>query len=126
MADRAASGTESADRLDLLKAELGRFVGIASEEFGADRVVVFGSLARAMDEGAQALNEWSDLDIVVVADTQLSFYERSKALLLRVRPRVGADVFVYTPTEWKELEAFRLFVRSEMMGRGKVVYERAG
>ena len=84
------------------------------------------SLARAMDEGAQALNEWSDLDIVVVADTQSSFYDRSKALLLRVRPRVSADVFVYTPTEWKEMKALRLFVRSEMLGRGKVVYERAG
>lgn len=88
--------------------------------------MVFGSLARAMDEGAQVLNEWSDLDIVVVADTQLSFYERSKTLLLRVRPRVSVDVFAYTPTEWKELEAFRLFVQSEMVGRGKVVYERAG
>jgi hypothetical protein len=36
------------------------------------------------------------------------------------------DVFVYTPTEWKELKAVRLFVQSEMVGKRKVVYERAG
>lgn len=126
MADHAATRTESASRLGLLKAELQRFVDVASKEFGAERLVVFGSLARAMDEGAQVLNEWSDLDIIVVAATQLSFYERSRELLLRVRPRVSVDVFVYTPTEWRELKAVRLFVQGEMMGKGKVVYERYG
>lgn len=125
MADRAVTKAEAQDRLELLQAELRRFVEVASEEFGAERIIVFGSVARAMDEGTQALNEWSDLDIVVVAETELSFYKRSQKLLLRVRPRVSVDVFVYTPTEWQELGAARLFVQSEMMGKGKVVYEKA-
>jgi uncharacterized protein len=112
--------------MELLEAELRRFVEVASEEFGAERIIVFGSLARAMDEGAQTLDEWSDLDLVVVAETELPFYERSRKLLLRVRPRISVDVFVYTPTEWKELKAVRLFVQSEMVGKRKVVYERAG
>ena len=124
MADRAATGAD--DRMELLEAELRRFVEVASEEFGAERIIVFGSLARAMDEGAQTLNEWSDLDLVVVAETELPFYERNRKLLLRVRPRISVDVFVYTPTEWKELKTVRLFVQSEMVGKGKVVYERAG
>lgn len=126
MADHPATKSEAQDRLKLLEAELERFVKIASGEFGAERIIVFGSVARAMEEGAQALNEWSDLDIVVVAETELPFYGRSLKLLLRVRPRVSVDVFVYTPTEWQELGAARLFVQSEMMGKGKVVYERAG
>jgi uncharacterized protein len=124
LADRAVTGAD--DRMELLEAELRRFVEVASEEFGAERIIVFGSLARAMDEGAQTLDEWSDLDLVVVAETELPFYERSRKLLLRVRPRISVDVFVYTPTEWKELKAVRLFVQSEMVGKRKVVYERAG
>ncbi len=125
MADRATTRAEAQDRLELLEAELRRFVEVATEEFGAERVIVFGSLARAIDEGAQALNEWSDLDLVVVAETERPFYERGRSLLLRVRPKISADVFVYTPAEWKELKAGRLFVQSEMMEKGKVVYERA-
>lgn len=126
MADRAATKSEAQDRLELLEAELRRFVKVASEELGAERIIVFGSLARAMEEGAQALDEWSDLDLVVVAETELPFYERSRSLLLRVRPGVSVDVFVYTPSEWKELKTERLFVQSEMMEKGKVVYEKAG
>lgn len=124
MADRAA--TKAQDRLELLEAELQRFVEVASGEFGAERIIVFGSVARAMEEGAESLGEWSDLDLVVVAETEKPFYERSRNLLLRVRPGVSVDVFVYTPSEWEELKAERLFVQSEMMEKGKVVYEKAG
>lgn len=126
MADRASTRAEAQDRHELLEAELRRFVEAAVGEFGAERVIVFGSVARAIEEGAQALNEWSVLDLVVVAQTDLPFYERGRRLLLRVRPMVSADVFVYTPTEWREMVDVRLFVQSEMIGKGKVVYERAG
>jgi len=120
-----ASGTGS--RFDLLKSELERFVEVASTEFGADRVIVFGSLARALGgEGGGALGDWSDLDLVVVAETDRPFYERVKRLIRRVEPRVGADVLVYTPSEWERMSSERPFVREELLGRGRVVYERAG
>lgn len=126
MADRAATRTGAQDRLELLQSELRRFVEVASGEFGAERVIVFGSVARAMEEGAEAVGEWSDLDLVVVAETEKPFQERIRNLLLCVRPRVSVDVFVYTSSEWEELKAGRLFVQSEMMGKGKVVYEKSG
>ncbi len=109
-----------------MEAEIQRFVEVASEEFGAERIIVFGSVARTIEEDAETLGEWSDLDLVVVAETEKPFYERSRNLLLRVRPGVSVDVFVYTPSEWEELKAERLFVQSEMMEKGKVVYEKAG
>lgn len=95
MADRAA--TKAQDRLELLEAELWRFVEVASEEFGAERIIVFGSLARAMEEGAETLGEWSDLDLVVVAETNRPFHGRirdpappSAAQGGRGRPRLHA------------------------------------
>lgn len=72
----------------MLEAELERFVEVASGEFGAERVILFGSLARALEGNEKALGDWSDLDLVIVAETGEPFYERIKRLLRRVRPRV--------------------------------------
>jgi predicted nucleotidyltransferase len=112
-------------RRNLLQDELERFVEVASEEFGAEKVILFGSLARALEDG-EAVGEWSDLDLVVVAETERPFYERIKDLLDRVRPRVGVDVFVYTPTEWEHMRSERFFIKKEVLGKGRIVYERAG
>lgn len=126
MADRAATRTGAQDRLELLQSELRRFVEVASGEFGAERVIVFGSVARAMEEGAEAVGEWSDLDLVVVAETEKPFYERIKHLRKLVRPEVGADVLVYTPSEWEQMKSKRSFVKNEMLKKGKVVFKDAG
>lgn len=113
-------------RRELLQAELQRFVEVASEEFGADKVILFGSLARALEDGGEDVGEWSDLDLVVVAETEQPFHARIKDLLDRVHPRVGADVFVYTPAEWERMRSGRSFIKKEVVEKGRVVYERAG
>lgn len=114
-------------RFDLLKSELARFVEVASTEFGANRVIVFGSPARALGgEGERVLSDLSDLDLVIVAETDRPFYERVKQLTRRVRPRVGADVLVYTPSEWERMSSERPFVREEVLDGGRVAYERTG
>lgn len=117
--------TKIRSRLDLLKTELERFVEVASGELGAEQVIIFGSLARALEVGEDALDEWSDLDLVVVARTERPFYERIRDLLDRVKPRVGVDVFVYTPTEWEHMRSERSFIKREVLGKGRIVYERA-
>jgi predicted nucleotidyltransferase len=114
-------------RMQLLEDELRRFVEVASGELGAERVILFGSLAQALEENdPEAVGEWSDLDLVVVAETERPFYERIKHLLLRVRPRAGADVLIYTPAEWDLMKTRRIFAREEVLESGRVVYERAG
>jgi uncharacterized protein len=109
-------------RLELLDAELERFVKIASDEFGAEQIILFGSLA----QDRASASEWTDLDLVVIAETDLPFHRRIGELLTRARFRVGADVFVYTPAEWERMKTQRPFVREEIVTKGKVVYERAG
>ena len=80
-------------RAELIAEELQRFVDIVSRQLRPRRVILFGSAAR--DE----ISEWTDLDLVVVAETELPFYERSRLILNAVRPKVGMDVIVYTPSE---------------------------
>ena len=53
-----------------------------------------GSLARG------DTREWSDIDLIVVNDTDVSYGERVKTLTPLIRDRlVGADILVYSPKE---------------------------
>lgn len=124
MAEEALIRIEN--RRALLEAELERFVEIASVEFEAELIILFGSLARALESGEEVLGEWSDLDLVVVTETERPFYERIKQLIKCVQPRIGVDVPVYTPSEWKRMKSERLFVKNEVLKKGRIVYERTG
>ncbi len=108
------------ERERLLCQELARFIEIVERQMHPERIILFGSLA------AGNVDRWSDLDLVVIAETDLPFYERIKSVLCRVRPRVGMDVLVYTPSEWAEMVRDRPFIREEILHKGKVVYARAG
>lgn len=106
------------DRARQLATELDRFIQIVVEHMQPERIILFGSFASGR------IDEWSDLDLVVVAQTDLPFYDRLKQVILLVRSTVGMDVVVYTPDEWEHLKASRMFVREEIAHKGKAVYER--
>lgn len=110
--------TAAEQRAQRLSAELERFVQIVVEHMHPERIILFESFANGQ------IHEWSDLDLVVVAETDLPFYERLKQAILLVQARVGMDVVIYTPDEWERLKRERLFIREEIAGKGKVVYER--
>jgi uncharacterized protein len=103
-----------------LESELQRFLPIVTEQLHPDLIILFGSLASGQ------VHEWSDLDLAVIAETELPFLERLEQIYLRFEPHVGLDVFVYTPKEWDDLKATRLFVQQEIVQKGRVLYERAG
>ncbi|MDQ2741711.1 MAG: nucleotidyltransferase domain-containing protein [Chloroflexota bacterium] len=101
----------------MLHRELARFINIVVPELHPRWVLVFGSMAQGQ------INEWSDLDIVVVMETELRFLDRIRLIQRRVRPRVAMDVLVYTPDEWTEISKTRPFVRNEIAAKGRVVYD---
>ena len=110
----------SEQRRRQLQEELDRFVAIVTEQMRPERIVLFGSFAQ------DRVHEWSDLDIAVVASTDLSFYERLDRVFRSVQPRVGLDLLVYTPEEWRDLCATRPFIREEVLKKGRVIYEHGG
>lgn len=112
------TGTAAA-REKLLRQELERFINVVTQQMQPECIILFGSLATGQ------VGEWSDLDLVVVAETDLPFYERIKQVLQLVRPKAGMDILVYTPDEWADMTSQRLFVKGEILAKGKVVYERA-
>ncbi|MBI4730171.1 MAG: HEPN domain-containing protein [Acidobacteria bacterium] len=101
-------------RLAKLRGELERIRDALAGNPEVRQLVVFGSVA------AGDVHEWSDLDLVVIADTATPFVERAAALARRLQPRIGTQFLVYTPQEIREL-AGRPFVRVEILEKGKVM-----
>jgi len=85
----------------------------------ARRAIVFGSVARG------EADEWSDLDLLIVADTARPFLERWRdfAGLFDVWPRL--DLLVYTPAELDGLRAEGRAFIEHVLAEGVVVHEAA-
>lgn len=106
------------ERRALLEAELQRWVQVLVEQTNPEQILLFGSLATGNIE------EWSDVDLVVVMETELRFLDRTREMLRLLNPRVSVDILVYTPEEFERLRQERPFVRHEICEKGRVLYER--
>nr|WP_269207945.1 nucleotidyltransferase domain-containing protein [Thermoanaerobacterium thermosaccharolyticum] len=80
--------------------------------------MLFGSLAK------NEINEWSDIDLIVIKDTDKPFYERLEEVIEIVKPDIGVDIIVYTPEEVEEMRE-SLFYTEEVLKKGKIIYERS-
>lgn len=102
----------------LLEEELERYVTFLINYYTPTKIILFGSLATGQ------VRLWSDIDLVVIINTQQRFLDRIKEVLILLRPQVGLDVLVYTPEEFEVLSQERLFFQQEIL-KGKVLYERS-
>jgi predicted nucleotidyltransferase len=74
-------------------------------------VVLFGSTAR--NEAGLT----SDLDLLIVWDTDLPFLERTAALYRVLQPQVAVDLLVYTPEEMERMTDRPVMKQIEREGR---------
>jgi len=104
-------GTPVLQDLDLLKRRL------APHLRHARTAIVFGSVARG------EADEWSDLDLVIVADTTRPFLERYRDFegIYDVWPRL--DLLIYTPEEFRHMRAEGRPFIEHVLGEGVVVHE---
>jgi uncharacterized protein len=78
-------------------------------KFDLDRIMLFGSGARG--EARQS----SDLDILLIGDSMLSYKERKTALYSAVDPPRDTDMLWYTPAESdRMMKAGNSFIRHIM------------
>lgn len=107
-------------RRQLLKTELTRCLNILkSMPDPPERVLLFGSLV------SDEVHPWSDIDLVIVQQTDLRFLDRLKAMIDLLQPKVGMDLLVYTPAEFEQMKQERAFFQEEILKKGQVLYERA-
>ena len=91
------------------------------EAAGAARAVAFGSYARGVADA------WSDLDLAVVLDTDLSRFDRSRLLEeLHDAIPVSLDLLIYTPSEFERGMAMGLDVFAAIADQGKTIYPIEG
>jgi len=83
------------------------------------RIILFGSFAYGRP------NPDSDVDLLVELDSTLSPEERHLAVARQLRPRrFPLDLLVMTPTEVRRALAAGDILVTEILQRGRVLYER--
>ncbi len=85
---------------------------------GIRKAIVFGSLARG------DASRRSDLDLIVLWETDRRFLDRYDVLLgpiARAVPERPVDLLIYTPEELRRI-SHRPFI-ARALGEGKVIYE---
>ena len=91
----------------------------ALENTAAIRAIVFGSHARC------EAHEFSDLDLVIVADSERGFVSRFKDFQMVRRAWDWAlDIIVYTPDEYETMRAQGRYFIKLLETEGVVIYER--
>jgi predicted nucleotidyltransferase len=91
----------------------------ALQPLAPERIYLFGSWARG------EADELSDLDLVVVADTALPFFDRLKAAAALLPDEAGAaDVFVYTPDEFDSMQRNGNAFAELVIEEGRLIYAR--
>jgi HEPN domain-containing protein/predicted nucleotidyltransferase len=91
----------------------------ALQSYAPEKILLFGSYARGEQD------DFSDLDIVVIKETEERFLDRL-ARICELVPEAGAmDVLVYTPDEFAGMQAQgRVFIQ-QVVEDGVVLYERS-
>ncbi len=106
-------------RLKQLEQTLQRILIALEEHYKPEQVILFGSLASGH------ITETSDLDLLIVKETDKRFFERIKDVVKICDYDIGVDFLIYTPEELSEAARVNPFVREEILSKGKVVYRAA-
>ena len=117
---RQETRTDAQARRARLERELDRWLPLLIAHERPEKIILFGSYSSG------EISAWSDLDMVIIKETEASFLDRTRQVLELLKPQVGVDVLVYTPNEFKRLSRERVFVRQEIVSKGRVIYERGG
>jgi len=86
-------------------------------KFNPEKIILFGSSAR------QDWDEDSDVDVIVVYETDKSFLNRLKELYLSWNIPKAVDILGYTPTEFNNMLNSNYFLQ-DALREGEIIYER--
>jgi uncharacterized protein len=106
------------EREKLLQEELDRVLKIIKEEYDPEKIILFGSLV------TREVHEGGDIDLLIVKKTLKRPIDRSLELGRLIRPRVGIDIFIYTPEEFETLQEENFSFFRSVLKSGEILYEK--
>lgn len=106
-------------RKALLEENLLRVKEALVSKYHPEKIILFGSLAKGK------VNESTDIDLLIVKDTQKPYNDRLRDVVSICDYNVGIDFMIYNPEELKELSKTNSFVRNEIIKKGEVIYDKA-
>ena len=87
-------------------------------KFDPEKIILFGSIAR------DDWDEESDVDIIIVYETDKRFLDRLKELYMGWDIPKAVDILAYTPTEFTEMLSDNYFLQDAIKD-GEMIYERS-
>jgi predicted nucleotidyltransferase len=91
----------------------------ALRPYRAERIYLFGSVARG------EADELSDIDLVVIKQTDRPFLDRLREVAKLLPPDIGGvDVLVYSPEEFSTMLANGNAFAQTVVDEGQLVYDR--
>ncbi len=87
-------------------------------EFNPEKIILFGSYAR------NEVDEESDIDIIVVYQTEKKFMDRLEELYMKWSIPKAVDILAYTPDEFMDMMKDNFFL-NQAVKEGIVIYERS-
>lgn len=103
----------------MLDKNIQKLVDQLVEGYRPEKVILFGSFVTGHT------HKWSDVDLVAIKKTDKSFYNRIGEASAILPHDLPIDIIVYTPEEFEEMCRDNYFVKNEILGKGKVVYEQS-
>lgn len=90
------------------------------KRYRPDKIILFGSAA------AGTWKQGSDVDLLVIKNTDESYWKRQIHATLLYKGWTPTDIIVVTPQEWSQaIQEQRFFVTEEIIKKGKIVYEKS-
>jgi len=88
--------------------------------FNPDKIILFGSYANGVQ------NDDSDLDILIVQDSDLPMHKRGFDIRMSLRGiLIPMDILIYTKSEFEQEKNKNFSFLNSAMKNSKIMYERA-
>lgn len=98
--------------------EIDEVVRLIVENVNPDKIVLFGSYAYGTP------NEDSDLDLLIIKDTDVEKYKRGREVRKYLRgTKIPMDLLVYTTKEVEETKDDKTAFLYQILEKGMVLYE---
>lgn len=103
-------------KIEIDKRKLNKILEKIIKYYSPKKVILFGSMARCDNVYS------SDVDIMVIADSDKSFIERLKESVFSV-PDDNVDILIYTPEEFATMIKVENQFITNVIKEGKIIYE---